>query len=328
MKVIHSIREHLRTALGKAVVLLIVAVVGTSALAQGYPNRPIRLLVGFGPGGVSDVVARFAAEEMSKQLGQPVVVENRPGAGGLIAAQTAKIAQPDGYTLLAGALTTVTPIFVKSNPITASKDLTPVSLIAVGGYFFYVRADLGIRNLRELAAYGKANAGKLRLASTAGATTSLAALTAKHLGFEFQTIPYKTTDQVVIALLRGECDLALTQLSGFSAHIQNGKINAVASLGAIRTRLLPTVATAIEQGVPIEIYPSQAIWAPPGTPRDVVAKLNAAIGDAIKVPSVAERIGNASMIPMASTPDELVRQFDSETRIYGEAANLIGLQPE
>ena len=318
----------LRGIAAKALFVLVAAMVGTSALAQSYPNRPIRLIVGFGAGGVSDVIARIAADELGKRLGQPVIVENRPGAGGLIGALAVKNAQPDGYTLLSGALTTVTPIFIKENPLVASKELAPVSVLAIGGYFFYVRGDLGVNTLAELAAYGKANPGKLKLASTTGVNTAIAALIAKRLGFDFQTIPYKTTDQTVIALLNGESDLALTQLSGFAPHLQSGKIRAVASLGATRTKLLSSVPTAMEQGVQIEIYPSQGIWAPLGTPRDIIARLNAAISETVKAPAAAEKIANVSMIPSSSTPDELVRQFESENRIYSEAVSLIGLQPQ
>ena len=255
-------------------------------------------------------------------------METRPAAGGLIAAAAAKNSPPDGYTLLGGALTTVTPIFVKDNPIVASKELAPVSIVAIGGFFVYVRADLGANSLAELAAYGKANSGKLRFATTSGANTALAAVVAKRLGFEFQPIPYKTTDQTVVALLNGECDFAITQLAGFAPYLQNGKIRAVASLGATRTRLMSSVPSAVEQGVPIEIYPSQAIWAPLGTPREVIEKLNAAINDAVKSPATVDRISKVSMIAAGSTPDELVRQFESETRIYGEAAALVGLKPE
>ena len=328
MRDIRIANASVRTLAGKALVLLAVLLFGTAVMAQTYPSRPIKLIVGFGAGGVSDVIARLTAEEMGRRLGQPVVVENRPGAGGLIAAQAVKNAPADGYTLLSGALTTVTPTFVKSNPLMASKELAPVSVLAIGGYFFYVRADLNIQTLPELAAYGKANPGKLKLASATGVNTAIAALVAKKLGFDFQTIPYKTTDQTVIALLNGECDLALTQLAGFAPHVQSGKIRAVASLGAQRTRLMPSVATAMEQGAPVEIYPSQGIWAPLGTPREIITKLNQAINEALKTPATAEKIANVSMIPAGSSPEDLVRQFESENRIYSEAVLLIGLLPE
>jgi tripartite-type tricarboxylate transporter receptor subunit TctC len=308
------------------VVALAMALAASAAQAQSYPVKPVKVLVGFGAGGATDLIARVMSDEVSKRLGQAFVIENRPGASGLIAAQAVKNSPPDGYTLYSGSTTPFTTIFMKDNPMDAAKELTPVSVLAVGDEFIFVRADLGINSLKDFIA--KAKTTRLKHASPATTQNLLMAVFAKQGGFDYDNIPFKTTDQVITSLLNGECDFSYTSLPGFAPHLQSGKIKAIAATWTERSPLLPNVPTAREQGVDMVFRFNLGYWAPPGTPRDVVAKIGSAVADAVKSQQAQEKIGAVSMIPLSSSPDGLVKIFQNETQTYTEAAKLTNYQPQ
>jgi tripartite-type tricarboxylate transporter receptor subunit TctC len=307
-------------------VLLLIAAIALTAQAQPYPNKPIRVMVGFGPGGVTDLVNRFVADEMGKRLGQSVVVENRPGASGLVAATAVKNAAPDGYTIYGGPTTAFSAVFLKDPNMSASKELTPISQMATGDWFVYVPTSLPIQNLKEFQAYAKAN--KLRFAAPSVINNMLMAVVAKHLGISYEQIPYKTTDQTIAALLQGDAQVTFNAAAGFGPHLQAGKLRVISTLSGGRIDAMPNVQTAKEQGVPVEVYSSVALWAPPATPRDIVMKLNAAAVEALRTPSVVEKIRNVSFTPLASTPEDLVKRYEGEIRFLSEAADIAGYKPQ
>lgn len=307
-------------------VALLFALISTTVLAQSYPSKPVKIIIGYGPAGVTDVILRLAAEDLGKRLGGTFVVENRVGAGGLLAAQAVKNSAADGYTLFGGAATPFHPVFAKDNFMDAAKDLQPVSTIAIGDNFLIVRSDLGVNNFREFVA--KARSTRLKHASLASTQQALMAAFAKGAGFDFDNIPYKATDQTITALLSGDCDFALTSVAGWTSHIKSGKLKLLATLAPNRSPIDPTVPTAKELGANVEFQFSIDIWAPMGTPRDVLNKLSAAISETVKSPAVAEKVAVISMIPQGSTPDGLLRLFQAQMKTYGDAANLIGLAPQ
>ena len=307
-------------------VFLLFTLVSSAAFAQAYPAKPVKIIIGYGAGGVTDVILRLVANDLSKKLGQQFVVENRVGANGLIAAQAVKAAAPDGYTILGGSVTPITSVFMKDNPMDAAKELQPVSIMALGDWFVMVRSELGVTSLKELAAKGKTT--KLRFSSPSPANHALMAFVAKQLGFQYDDIPYKTTDQTITSLLSGDGDFTLNGPAGFTSHLQSGKIRAVATFAPGRTPLMPNVPTGKEQGVNMEMRFNMGMWAPLGTPRDVVAKLGAAIGESVKEPAIVEKVAAISMIPTGSTPEELLRTFQAEVKTYAEAAAISGLQPQ
>ena len=297
------------------------------ANAQSYPNKPIRLIVGFGAGGVTDVIARTVGDEMGKALGQPVIVENRTGAGGLLAAQTVKRADPDGYTLFSGSVSTFAPVMAKDG-IYAPTELLPISLTAVGDWMFYIRGQMPVKTLPELAAWAKANPGKLRFASVSPVNQALVSLLGKKAGFEFDTVPYRTSDQIVGAMLNDDAQITFNALSGYQPHVQNGSIRILSTLGEKRSPLTPDAPTAKEQGVDFATFYSQGIWAPLGTPADVVAKIHAAVAEAVKSARFTEVSKNAAMENRSSTAAELVRISEDELKVYAEATKLIGYVPQ
>jgi tripartite-type tricarboxylate transporter receptor subunit TctC len=301
--------------------------ISAAAAAQAFPNKPLKLIIGYGPGGVTDVINRVVADEMGKRLGQPVTVENRPGANALLAAQAVKNAAPDGYTLYGGSATTFAPVYMKENMI-ASKELAPVATSGLGDWFMYVPTSLGINNLKELAAWAKANPGKMRFAAPSPSNTMLFARVAKDMGFTYEAIPYKTTDQTIQALIAGDAQVTFNAASGFDAMLQAGKLKAISTLAPGRVAIRPDVPSATEQGVPLVVRFNQGIWTTLGTPRDVILKLNAAVNEGIKAPAAAEKIRNAALAIQPMTPEEVAKAYDQELQFYTEAAKLINYQPQ
>jgi tripartite-type tricarboxylate transporter receptor subunit TctC len=299
----------------------------TAAHAQQFPTKPLRLVIGFGVGGVTDVIARTVGDEMGKALGQPVVVENRTGAGGLLAAQTVKRADPDGYTLFSGSVSTFAPVMAKDG-IHAPTELLPISLTAVGDWMFYIRGQMPVKTLPELAAWAKANPGKLTFASVSPVNQALVSLLGKKAGFTFETVPYRTSDQIVGAMLNNDAQITFNALSGYQAHVQSGSIRILSTLGEKRSPLTPDAPTAKEQGVDFATFYSQGIWAPLGTPPAVVARLQAAVAEAVKSAKFTEVSKNAAMENRASTAAELVRISEDELKVYAEATKLIGYVPQ
>jgi tripartite-type tricarboxylate transporter receptor subunit TctC len=299
-----------------------------SSGAQGYPVRPIHGIVGYGPGGVTDVTARIVADAMGKALGQAIIIENRPGASSLLAANLVKTATPDGYTILIGPTTGFAPVFIKDNAILASKELAPVSNITYGVTFLYASSSIGVNSLKDLVNYAKQHPSKVRFASVATSNSLNMVLIAKHLGLAYDDIPYKTTEQTIAALLSDDAQITLNALPGFEAHLKSGKLKVIGALSPQRTDLLPDAATLAEQGVPLTHRFSNGIWAPLGTPQAVIGTLNKAARSALADPSVVSRLKALSLSAAPSTPEELIVDLDSQLKLFGEAAALAGFKPQ
>jgi tripartite-type tricarboxylate transporter receptor subunit TctC len=316
----------MRSITKKALVLQFAAmafVASGAATAQSYPNKPVKIVVGFGAGGVTDVLNRIMADQMSKLSGGSFIVENRPGASGLVAAQLVKNAVPDGYTLFGGSVATYTPVFMKES-LSADKDLSPISSFARGDWFMYAPTSNSITNAKELGAYAKANEGRFRFAAPSHANTMLMAMISKQLGIKFENIPYKTTDQTIQALLTGDGQVTINAASGFGPHIQSGKLRAVMTLSPTRSPLMPDVPTAKEQGLNVVTTFNIGLWAPLTTPRDLITKLHGLVVESLKDAGTATKIRNASLSPVSATPEEMLADFKSDNAFYVEGAALTG----
>lgn len=299
----------------------------TPAGAQAFPSKQMKLIIGYGPGGVTDVINRLVADEVGKRLGQPMVVENRPGAAALVAATAVKTAPPDGYTLYGGSVTGFHPIFMKAS-MDASKELTPISTFVYGDWFMYVPTALNINGLKDLAAYAKANPGKIRFSSPSTANTLLFGMVAKRLGFKFENVPYKTSDQTIQALLTGDGTATFNAASGFDPHIQAGKLKSITTLSPARSPVRPDVPTAKEQGVDVELRFNIGLWGPPGLPNDIVGKLNATVREALRNPVLVERVKNAALTAAPASPEEMLKDFHNEIALYREAIADSGYVPQ
>ncbi len=314
----------MKKSIVKCWLVLLALVCAGLAQAQTYPQRPIRMVIGFPPGTILDGVARPVAEEMSKKLGQPIVIEFKPGAGSTIGAKFVVAAEPDGYTLLFSAASAVLPV-LNANGVDSARELVSVAHVASAPFFVLARGDLPASTLPELIAYSKAQPDRL----THGVGTASAELVMQmfksRAGIQSRSIPYKSSVQALQAMLAGEIDLSTGTVSAFLPHIQTGRVRAVAVLSDQRSPLVPSALTPVELGLPsLEMGTNLGIWAPPGTPREIVQRLAAEVKAALALPTVAERIRKgAAAEPSANpSPEGQLRVYEMETRVWGEAAKL------
>jgi tripartite-type tricarboxylate transporter receptor subunit TctC len=293
--------------------VLLAASVAFQASAQSYPNRPIKMLVGFPPGGSADVVARVAADELSKELGVPVVVENKPGAGGNIAWEATAKAPADGYTLLTSTDGAV-GIALYKNPGFSGKDFAGVSRLTRGTVVMVVNKDSPFQNLRQFTDYAKANPEKLFNASAGyGSSPHLASVLFESVtGVKFTSIQYKGGAQAMQSILSGDTQITFATAPTVMGMMRSGRLRALAVSTPQPSPSVPGVPGAEEAGVPGYDYTySMGLYVPAGTPRDVVRKLHAAAVKGMSKPEAREKIALQGMDTTLSASPEA---FDKEVR--------------
>lgn len=302
-----------------------------AALAQdAWPNRPINWVVPFAPGGSTDVVARTLGQEMSKSLGQPVIIENRPGAAGGVGAAYVARAKPDGYTLFGGTISThaINASLYKNLSYDPVKDFAPVSLIAYVPNVLMVDAKLPVHSVQELIAYAKAQPGKLTFASSgAGTSTHLAGeLFADTIQVPMTHVPYKGSPQALQDVVAGLVPFLFDQLTAGEAMIKAGRLRALAVTSPKRSALAPNVPTMAEAGLPnFEMVSWQALYAPQGTPPNIVQRLNAEVVKALQNPEVRQKMTQQlGMEVVGSTPAELQAFMAKEIPRWAELVQKSG----
>ncbi len=292
------------------------------AVAQAFPSKSIRLVVPFGAGGVADLTARTVAQKLSESLGQPVIVDNRPGAGGVVAGDLVAKADPDGHTLLLMSNgTAVTAGLFKSLPFDTLRDFTPVSTLGFFDIAIITQADSKFKTLGDLLAYGRANPGKLNLGSiNIGSTQNLAAeLFKSSAGVDMQIVPFNGSPAVITAMLGGQIDAAVEILAPVLPQIKAKALRALAVTGAKRASVLPDVPTAKESGVTnFEAASWNAIAAPAKTPKSVIARLNKEITAALNSPEVKKSLAKQNVAAQASTPEQAAELLASEVKRWGD----------
>ncbi|WP_415164383.1 Bug family tripartite tricarboxylate transporter substrate binding protein [Ottowia sp.] len=296
------------------------ASVASSALAQdaGYPSRPVKMVVAWSPGGATDLLARQVAVELGKQLGQSVVVDNKPGAGGTIGHALVAKSAPDGYTLVLATNSTyaIAEHLYKSLPYKHERDLAPVSLLASSPLILAARTGLPAKNAGDLVALARSQPGKINIASGgAGSTSHLAGeLFMALTGTSMTHVPYKGGGPANTAVVAGEVDVAFLDLGVALPFAASGKIKAVGSSGAKRSPLLPEVPTIGESGVPrFESTTTFALFAPAGTPRSITDRLAQAVRASLAEPELRDKLSRQGIDIVASTPDELGRSVATES---------------
>jgi tripartite-type tricarboxylate transporter receptor subunit TctC len=304
-----------------------------AAQAQDYPSRPIRVIVPQQPGSATDVLARLFAVKLGETLGQPLVIDNRVGAGGLLGAEAAAKSAPDGYTLLVGATSwiTVAPHTHKSLPYDPLADFVPVSLFAVSQNLLAVNPALPANSVKELVALMKAKPGELNMASAGVASsshlagllfTSLADVKAVH-------VPYKGAGASVLAVVTGEAHWSFTPMQGPLPHVRAGKLRALAVGGATRSPALPDVPTVAEAGIPQYFSGTwYGLMVPKGTPAAIVERLHAATVRTMAAAEMREQIANQGADARTSTPAEFARFVRDEYERIAKVVKLAGLAPE
>ncbi|MEO8485752.1 MAG: tripartite tricarboxylate transporter substrate binding protein [Betaproteobacteria bacterium] len=295
---------------------LSVALVPAGAFAQAWPSKPIRLVVGFAPGGVADITARVVAQKLSEQLGQQVVVDNRPSAGGIVAADAVAKAAPDGTTLLLLSNgNAVSASLFKSLPYDTLADLSPVSLLGTFDLAVVASAGAGIDSMPALLAYAKAHPGKLNIGTiNVGSTQNLSAEMFRSMtGVDATVVPFKGSPAVIAALRANDVQVAFEMLAPVIPQAKSGAVRILAVTSERRHPSLPDVPTVAESGVPGYAASSwNAIAAPARTPEAVIARLHDEIARALAHPDVKGRLAAAGVTARASTPDELRRLLDSD----------------
>jgi tripartite-type tricarboxylate transporter receptor subunit TctC len=301
------------------------ALISGVAQAQAYPTKPIRLLVPFAPGGSSDIVSRSFAGEMSKILGQSVVVESKPGGAGNIAMQETKNSAPDGYTIILGHVGTlaVNPAMFAKLPYDPVKDFVPITLLAKVPSLLVVNAEKmkGVKNLKEFVEYAKKNPGGLNYGSAGNGSSGHLAMAyiALTAGFTATHVPYKGTGPMMTDLLAGRTDGTFTGAPPLLAHVKAGTLRPIGVGTAKRSPAMPDIPTIAEQGYPgFETSQWYGLMAPAGTPDAIIQKLAQAAAQAGKTKEVSERLSAEAAEPSTSTPKEFADFIALEAKRWGE----------
>jgi tripartite-type tricarboxylate transporter receptor subunit TctC len=312
-------------------VAALAALLSVGAQAQAWPSKPIRLVVPFAPGGSSSIVARAVGAEMEKNLGQPIVIDNRPGGGGNVAMQEVARAEADGHTLIIGHLGTlaVNPFMFDKLPFDTNRDFTAVSLLVKVPNIFVVHVDVPAKDLREFVALVKKQPGKLFYGSAGNG--SAGHLTFEYLklvsGIDIVHVPYKGTGPNLVDLLAGRTQATSAGTPPLMPHVKAGKLRAIAVSGAKRLQVLPEVGTVAEQGFPgFETSQWYGINAPAGTPAAVIKRLSEEAAKAVKQPSVLERFAADDAESVGSTAEEYAAFIAKEQARWGEVVRKAGIK--
>jgi tripartite-type tricarboxylate transporter receptor subunit TctC len=300
--------------LARLLVAAALALAGASAVAQGYPNKPLRLVVTFPPGGAPDILARLFADKA--QLGQPVVVDNKPGAGGNIGAEMVAKAPPDGHTLVMGTVGThsINGALYSKMPYDMVRDFAPVAHVASAPNLLVVNNDLPVKTVPELIAYMKANPNKLSFGSPGvGTSVHVSGELFKSLtGTQMVHVPYKGRQFAIPDLVGGSIQVMFDNMPSALPMAKEGKIRALAQTTARRSQAAPDVPTVAETVPGFEATTWFAVFAPAGTPREVVERINAEMQRVFKLPDVADKLKGLGLEPWISTPEELARYQAAE----------------
>jgi tripartite-type tricarboxylate transporter receptor subunit TctC len=296
--------------------LVLLVAAGNAMAAQPYPTKPIRFIVPFGPGGVGDITARLAAQKMSASLGQQVIIDNRPGAGGIVASELVAKAEPDGHTmLLLNNAHAVSMSLFKSLPYDTLRDFAPVTSISTFSIVVLVAPDSPIRSVKELIASAKANPGKLNAGTIQiGATQHLSSELFKSLaGIDVVHVPYGNTGAVLAALRSNSVQVAFEFIAPVIGQIKAGQLRALAVSTPNRSSSLTDVPTAQEAGVPgYEVMSWNGIGVPARTPRAIIERLNRAAVDGLNAPDLRQRFNELSVDARPDTPDGFRKLVASE----------------
>ena len=304
-----------------------------TALAQSWPTRPVTFVVPFAPGGGTDITARTVGARLQQRWGQPVVVENRGGAGGVIGADVVAKAKPDGYTLLIAnvGITSINPVLYAKLPYDPDKAFAPISLVCELPFVLMASPKLPASSVKELIAYARANPEKVTYASSgSGGSPHLTAELFQLLtGTKMTHVPYKGGGPAMIDLMAGHVDILFASVLEGSGNINSGKLKGLAVTHARRNPALPGVPTIAEAGVPGGESGSWiALLAPASTPPSVIQKISLDIREVVADPAIAEKLIGQGAVPQASTPKELQALIDKDLARYGKIIRDKGLRAE
>jgi tripartite-type tricarboxylate transporter receptor subunit TctC len=321
--------------INKRILLTVAAAIGLDGLvncaaasAQAYPNRPIRIIVPFLAGGTVDIVARQVGQQLSVLLGQPVVIDNRPGGGTTIALKAVATSEPDGYTLLLGSTgsLTINPILFKNIEFPGIRNLVPVGMIVTTTNLFAVRSALPVKSISELIAYAKSNPGKLNHGASLGVPPHLLGeFVRAKTGIEMPYVPYRSTAAAIPDFLSGQIQATSESSSVMLPHIQAGAARALVVAGPKRLPDLPDVPTLAEAGLigyPDEVW--MGLVAPAGTPAPIVERLNGALNEALRSPEVQAAFARIGFETRSGSVQEFAARITGDSEKWGAVIALTG----
>jgi tripartite-type tricarboxylate transporter receptor subunit TctC len=317
------------TRLGALLVFLFCSAFAVLAHAQQYPERPIRLIVPFSPGGTSDLVGRLLAAKLSDELGQTVIVDNRGGGGSTLGTGIAARAAPDGYTLhISHIALAINQTLYSKLPYNALTDLAPISKLGVAPSAVVVNNKLPVKNMKDLIALAKKEPGKLNYGSAGvGSSGHLSVALLEHVaGVKLTQVPYKGGGPSVAATIAGEVQLAIPVLATAAAHVKAGRLRMLAVTSARRSQAVPDVPTAQEAGVPGYVYETWfGLFAPSGTPKSIVTKLNLGTVKVLGMKDVRDQLFSQGVEADSSTPAELARTLRDDTATWARIIKSAGI---
>jgi putative tricarboxylic transport membrane protein len=315
-----------------ALCAVVVALAATSVLAQTYPTHPIRLIVPFPPGGLNDTTARLIQPHLEQALGQPVIIDNRPAASGIVGTEAVAKAPPDGHMLLMVASShTVVPATNAKLPYDAERDFAPIAMVGKNPFLFVINASLQAKTLAEFVALAKASPGKLNYATPGAASQSqlITELFDRQAGISMQHIPYKGGAPAIMATVSGETQFAVISPLASLPHIKSGALRAIAAGSLTRDPQFPDLPTVAESGYPgFEAIQWVGLLTTAGTPPAVVARLNAEVNRAIRDPDIVAKLALQGISPAGGTPEEFSALISKEIRNWTEIAKAANIKAE
>jgi tripartite-type tricarboxylate transporter receptor subunit TctC len=320
----------LRSRLWLAVCVICAAASGP-ALAEEFPARTVKIVMGFGPGGLGDIAGRAIGQVMSQSIGQPVVIENMPGAGGATAALAVARAAPDGHSMLwVSSQNAIAPSMFKALPYDWARDFTPIGPMATFDFVLFVHKDSPLKTVRDVIDAAKKNPEKFNFGSIAvGTAQNLSTLKfASMAGLGVPTVPFRTTGEVMTGLISGNIQAAFETIPGVIGLINSGEMRAIGVSSTKRNAFLPDVPTIAESGVPNYLtYSWNGMVAPAKTPAHVVMRINKEINSAIATPEIQKRFRELIMEPRTGTPDDLRKIYETDVTVWRNIITEAKIQP-
>lgn len=325
-------RRMTPAALARIATVLLTVAGAQIAGAQAYPNRPIKMVIPYTPGGSIDTVGRMVADQLQRQLGQPIVIENAPGASGLLGSLNVKKAKPDGYTLLFNASSQVyLPLVVAKQTYDAEKDFTPVGQIGYVPLIVAVNNDIPAKSLKEFAKLVQANPGKYTWATSGLGTTSHLSeeMLNRELKLKMEIVAYKGAVPQLTDVIGGHVSAAVSPMPGVHSFVQAGRLRALAVTSKTRMPNMPDLPTVAESGVPgFELLSWYGVWGPADMPPDITQRLNAEIAKAVDAPALKLKFAELSFVPTKSNPEQFKTLIREDLSKIGQAVKEANIKIE
>ncbi len=316
--------------LGVLVALVLGFVAVGTAGAQTFPNRPLRIVMGFGPGGFADITMRLLGQKLTEITGQQVVIENRPSAGGMIAAAAVSSTAPDGYTLFVlSSAVTIAQSLLKTMPFDPRTAFAPVSTAAYFDLLILTKGDSPLRSIEDVLALARTDPAKFNIGTVVpGSTQNVTAeLLRSVTSIPMTIVPYRSTPEVMTALIRGDIQIAVDSYAALKAPIDAGQVRAVAGTGDVRSPRLPDVPTLKEKGINAEVVGWNALVVPAATPPETVALLNRHINTAVATPEFRQRMLDFGTLAKGSTPEEMRARIVADIDKWAAVIKQAGIEP-